>query len=601
MLTRLSLVLAVTGSLLVATPGPVLSAPPESILKAIEAQYVRVEPAAKKTSSAKASPTLDPAVQAWLDKADGKGLIQLSGSNPEDVRGIEAMRKIAGYPPRSDLIRKLPKSSVLKAVRGVDPVPACKTFLETHDANGMFVDAGVIVAGSDTRLTAATLQSVSLSGSTSPTPFGSIVNVLDSNRKYVTTASGQSSGDQPLLSVVAPPASGLVDKARSPQAVAIMTMYMDDGTPCEMRLVQSLLDGPKDIKVQAPNNGHASKTVLCLNRANAQPPQWPDPCDFGPFAQSKYSEGWGVVVPLQGTIVFPGTVNSKDGMIDGTLRVTAINAQNGSTCKNQDVDLGRFVLQNSSIGADKTSINWQLITSTENWKTEKGAPLFGKTCYDPHSGLAFNMTWQVKISPSSGGAPINVLAIISNTKSQGSPTTLIVPQVDVQFGCVPAGTRVTLADGGNKIIDDIAPTDLVRGPDGAAWRVTGKTQGDDLSVIEVTADNGTVGRMTLDHPVITGRDDKGRIRAVKAAQLRAGMPLLTVAGTSFVKSVERRNEAVKVFNIEVKPQDESVGNGTASVDGGFYADGLLVGDQAMQGRLDTILNAKAATAVPAAN
>jgi hypothetical protein len=189
------------------------------------------------------------------------------------------------------------------------------------------------------------------------------------------------------------------------------------------------------------------------------------------------------------------------------------------------------------------------------------------------------MYWTVKVTKP-GGKPATVTAIVSNVLQQGSANTLIVNNVDLQWGCVPAGTLVTLMDGSRKAIEAMTREDLVLGADGRPWQVFNLLAGDDAELIVVTAEDGTVARMTPEHPVIIGEDDRARPRWVTASKLAAGMPLVTVKGESKAAAVERRAYGGTVYNMVLRPQGS---NHTPAQGGGFYADGLLVGDQTMQG------------------
>jgi hypothetical protein len=502
-------------------------------------------------------------LMAWLDEANGKGLVPVELTDPRELRMLDLLYKA---------VRRPPASKLLSALGGVDAIRAkldrCSEFLKEHQTRGLFLDVG---ANSDGKLRASALQSAYIDANPADIGgFGTVLTVFDSVGTPVTDAAGKATNLQVTLLTQAPPRQGTNHAEDPPRAVSVFTTLMNDGTPCPARYVVRVLPPPKSIAATAPNNSQSRKTVLCLNRGDPQE-GWPAPCDFGPFRQANFDGGWAVVVPLAGTIVMPYPLALKDGKIDAILTVTAINTQNGTPCTGQRNDLGPQVLAQSTVSGTDT-IKWSILADN--------ALIFGKTCFQPHNGLAFNMFWQaVKVNPPSG-FPISVTAIISNTIEQGSANTLVVRNVDLQFGCVPVGTLVTLADGSAKPIESIERTDLVRGADDKPWQVFNLIGGDDREVIEVTAKDGTVARMTAEHPVITGRDDTGRLRWVTASHVRVGMPLLTTKGDSIVTSVERRPYDGKVYNMVLRPQGSDL---TPQLGASFYADGLLVGDQTMQG------------------
>jgi len=333
---------------------------------------------------------------------------------------------------------------------------------------------------------------------------------------------------------------------------------------------------PESINVTAPNNTRPNaKTVLCLNRANPNN-EWPDKCDFGPFPQAKHGTGWAVIVPQQGEIVLPGPVATKPGGgVDADLQVTAINSMNGVTCTGQGVDVGKTVLAAASVDPQNPKkVKWSLLADK--------APTFGETCYDPHSGLAFNMFWNIHIQL--GGVPQTITAIVSNTLTQGSYNTVIVPAVDLQFGCLPTGTQVTLANGETKAIEQIVKGELVRGADGKPWEVWSRMVGDDLSLVHIVATDGTKVETSDSHPIIIGYHADGRPHAIPASKVRAGMTLVTAAGMSKVASSALVPYDGHVYNLAIRP----LGTEEAPPEGGaFYADGVLVGDQTMQGLMSS--------------
>lgn len=532
---------------------------------AIEAQFAYQPPSPPGRKPAGLTAAERRELMAWLDAADGKGLVPVVATDARELRMLDVLYKATRRPAASKLLSVLGGVGAIRA-----RLDKCSEFLKEHESNGMFLDVG---ANSDGKLRASALQSTFVDANPADIGgFGTLLTVFDSSGIVVTDASGKASNLQVTLLTEAPPREGANKPEEPPRAVGVFTTFMNDGTPCPARRVARVLPPPKSITLTAPNNSQGRKTVLCLNRG-APGPGWPAPCDFGPFPQAEFDGGWAVVVPLAGTIVMPYPLALKEGKIDAVLKVTAINTQNGTPCTGQGQDLGQQVLAVSTVsGTDKDTINWSILADK--------ALIFGKTCYQPHSGLAFNMFWQsIKVKPP-GGTPISVTAIISNTIEQGSANTLVVRNVDLQFGCVPAGTLVTLADGSAKPIQSIERTDLVRGADGKPWQVFNLIGGDDREVIEVTAADGTVARMTAEHPVITGRDDTGRLRWVTASHVRVGTPLLTTGGDSKATTVERRPYAGKVYNIVLRPQGSDL---TPRLGAGFYADGLLVGDQTMQG------------------
>lgn len=506
-------------------------------------------------------------LDAWLEKADGKGLVQVDHGNPDDLRGLDLLRRLAGYQPRSDYLKA--RSKIDRKTLAADQLNndvTCKDFLAKYQANGLYLDLGQ----RDGKMMATALQA-NARADMPAVKYANVIAIIGSDKKLVTNGDGLAN-DKPMLVTYAPPKPGVYDKAHPPRAVVEYTVFKEDGTPCSYREVRSVMPWPESINVTAPNNTRPnSKTVLCLNRKNPDG-GWPDSCDYGPFTKAKRDTGWAVIVPQQGEIVLPGKVALKpDGTVDADLQVTAINSKNGVTCTGQDVDAGKTVLATATVDPRTgRSVKWSLLGEQ--------APTFGQTCYEAHTGLAFNMFWNIRMI--SGGVSQTVTAIVSNTLTQGSYNTQIVPNVDLQFGCLPASTKVTLANGDSEAIERIGKGDLVRGADGKPWQVWSRMVGEDLSLVRIVAADGTEVRTSDTHPVIIGYGADGRPRAVPAVDLRAGMPLVTTTGTSTVVSAVTVPYDGPVYNLAIHPAGDE---GATAQGGAFYADGMLVGDQTMQG------------------
>lgn len=510
-------------------------------------------------------------LDAWLGAAEGKPRVMIDLRNPGDLRELDLLRRQAGYPKISDYLARL------KSSRSNDD-PACAAFLEKYDSNGLFLDVGVTDDGKD--LTATTLQANALIG-LPPVDFDSMVVVSDAAGEHVT--SGTNHGrNAPLLVTRAPPKPGSLAGAKPARAAAVFTVFKSDGTPCAYRVVSGITVAPTAMAVTAPTNKRPnSGTVLCLNRASPDK-NWPNACDFGPFSQSKDVGGhWTVVVPVAGSITLPGKVVMDGNQPAGDLRVTAINTKNGITCAGQTpVDVGKKVLAVSRVTGDDT-IAWSM---TAQGTGADAAPSFGSTCYEQHTGVAFNMAWNLSYLDDKN-IPRPVIAIISNVLTQGSFNTLIVPAVDLQFGCLPAGTLIGMADGGTRRIEDIVRGDQVIGTDGRPWTVSSRMDGEDTALVEIEAEDGTRLRASPGHPVIVGHDAKGRLRAVAASDLKVGMPLTTRLGASRVAKAVTVAWEGTVHNLAIRPADAAGDDVAASRGGAFWADGLLVGDQTMQGLL----------------
>tara|TARA_Y100000593_G_C4318650_1_gene342389 strand:- start:524 stop:1921 length:1398 start_codon:yes stop_codon:yes gene_type:complete len=157
---------------------------------------------------------------------------------------------------------------------------------------------------------------------------------------------------------------------------------------------------------------------------------------------------------------------------------------------------------------------------------------------------------------------------------------LIGVAIGYGIGCFKKGTKITMADGTEKNIEDIKVGDIVKSYD----EDTGK-----LSTAKVSAltDNKKVSKyylinntlaVTDEHPFYINyreQNEKGEVRShgewVKVKDLKEGTNLTTTYGggeslisTSYIQSIEEKNDVIEVFNFEVE--------GTHT----YFADGILV-------------------------
>src|SRR5262245_6348239 len=285
----------------------------DAVRAAIEAQFAYQPPSPPGRQPAGLTAAERRELMAWLDEADGKGLVPVVLTDARELRMLDLLYKATRRPAASKLL------SVLGGVRAIRAkLDKCSEFLKEHEANGLFLDVG---ANSDGKLRASALQSTFIDANPADIGgFGTVLTVFDSSGIPVTDASGKASNLQVTLLTEAPPRQGANNAGEPPRAVGVFTTFMNDGTPCQARRVARVLPPPKSITTTAPNNSQNRKTVVCLNRG-APEQGWPAACDFGPFPQAKFDDGWAVVVPLAGTIVMPYPLALKEGKIDAILTV----------------------------------------------------------------------------------------------------------------------------------------------------------------------------------------------------------------------------------------------------------------------------------------
>ncbi|MDD2972557.1 MAG: Hint domain-containing homing endonuclease [Lachnospiraceae bacterium] len=144
--------------------------------------------------------------------------------------------------------------------------------------------------------------------------------------------------------------------------------------------------------------------------------------------------------------------------------------------------------------------------------------------------------------------------------------------IELLWGCLAAGTQITMADGVTKNISDVIIGDMVLGKDGKADKVINTWTGtEEKELVCIEMENGKRLRCTEGHPIAT---DRGY---VKARELNGSYKLIDENGEyiqicGMYPVVEK-----KVYNLDIETDEEG---------GAFFAEGILVGDNAMQNHLN---------------
>lgn len=157
-----------------------------------------------------------------------------------------------------------------------------------------------------------------------------------------------------------------------------------------------------------------------------------------------------------------------------------------------------------------------------------------------------------------------------------------VPQIDILYGCLAAGTKIRMADGSEMPVEQFdgggRETVLV-GHGRTPTPVSGTVKGlEEIPIVVIEDDGGHKLRLTQQHPVPT----PGGV--VLARHLQPGTEVYTEVGKATLVSVERESYDGEVWNLKIgTPEEAALGLTTV------YANGILVGDLNMQqhfGELD---------------
>ena len=162
---------------------------------------------------------------------------------------------------------------------------------------------------------------------------------------------------------------------------------------------------------------------------------------------------------------------------------------------------------------------------------------------------------------------VETVFLYVQTEKKSDTNLYNVPYIAIMWGCMAENTRITMADGSEKKIQDIAKGDEVAMSAGAATVKTKWKGPSDGYVIAEAA--GRVLKMTKDHPVMTAQGWK------RAGKLKITDELMD-ASQEFVKidRIETRDEQIETFNLEYKDNENPLVNSEEYM----IAEGFVVGN-----------------------
>ncbi len=150
---------------------------------------------------------------------------------------------------------------------------------------------------------------------------------------------------------------------------------------------------------------------------------------------------------------------------------------------------------------------------------------FGPVCYRSGQNYIFTMMMTVGLADPKTGKFKGIAqttftndpqmlsqCFVDSTAAGGinCGTIVALPMVQVQYGCVVAGTEITMADGRRrKKIEDLQPGDKVLSQSGRILQVGNLLVGTDSEIVELVDDKKHSVSVTSDHPVKTGRGHAG--------------------------------------------------------------------------------------------
>lgn len=379
--------------------------------------------------------------------------------------------------------------------------------------------------------------------------------VTDSDGAVVTSGTTEVT-DRPSAVLNAP-------KGPNPQrmplnALATASVLYKDGSHEVYYVSGDAASYPSKVDNQAPalNSAAPGNTdvQVCINRATAVGAPAPA-CNF---VLAAVDSPPALQLPVMGSAVFDGNID-----VDGTGKPSNASAtlvmlapDGSSPCR--IAELGAAFFNDPGTKVDGKTLSWSF------------DPLrFDNGCAIAAGAYSFSLA----ISVSVHGKP--AWATVSSAIDGDTITTREIPPVQVVAGCIAKGTKVTLATGATRVVEQVKAGDKL------------KSQGDNLTVaaiasgareesVTLTLASGQSVQVSTIHAIPTQRG------IVQAQDLRLGDELTTGSGTSRVTRIVAQvlPTPLQVYDLVLTPAQVSQTQGST-----YYAGGILVGDGAMKAAL----------------
>jgi hypothetical protein len=514
------------------------------------------------------------AVRALLEKApkDGKRRF-FDLTNPSEELALRALLRVNGRTPqnRPHQFRMIEER---KAEQRAERTRQGQLSLEPAKAARLGTAAVPVPEDIDQVINIGTNDWKTISSAVVSSYYGgtlwsqATVNVFDAGGTAIAAGSGEQYGDGKLLVAQS-------DDGANPGGEGVTTLgtffYIDKGTGKKMGPLYASITGgyyPKQITETKPQITTTNKNVVvCLNRANPDPNN-PTKCDYGPTDPNVPNDKVKVKIPFTGSIQYFNKIEvdpttKKPPVGTYTVSLYLIGQTTGGGCSGQEIG-------DTFMGNPNTVVNGDTIS----WDMEYAD--FGHVCYKNNE--FYTLTFSLMLTFSK----VPIWATITNDPTtKPTVSTLKIPAMQIQYGCVLEGAEVLMADGSKRRIEDVKIGDQVASRKGPL-RVNSTTVGWDFDFVELAHDARGKVTVTLDHPVVTQR---GLIRAsdVKRSDVvyssDRGRPSAKITGVKLLHEPKAR----RVYNLMLtEPNGPPPGD---VADANFYAGNVLIGDAEGQRQL----------------
>lgn len=306
----------------------------------------------------------------------------------------------------------------------------------------------------------------------------------------------------------------------------------------------------------SPTNVKGNQQIkICVTRQDSD-------CDY--FYQAIGGQQV-VQFPIIGDVTYPNPIaaDANNHPLNGIGSVTL-----AQPVPNQGGGCAPLPVNQSLVGSAIVSGN------SVNWTINPGQFGVATPCFPSNSTVVYDLMLTVYDTSQKPW-------VISITSEQGPPIsdTLRILPMSVLYGCLAEGTLVTMADETRRPIESVRVGEVIRSNEKRIpLTVDNYTKGyEKTPMVSITTTSGRSLLLTEGHPVITTAGAK------LASKLRVGDVVITDTGEAKLVKVERQQFNGNVWNLDVgRPTDRVQLTDTNTT---FYANGILVGDRQMQGRM----------------
>lgn len=310
---------------------------------------------------------------------------------------------------------------------------------------------------------------------------------------------------------------------------------------------------PKMINHEDPmpvRNPQKNYTKVCLNR-NASD------CDY-----CLVGGRTNVIFPIKGSINYNGNIDpiqfdSQGHPINAYASISITRTEKGGGC---------FLIEKHNFFKHENTI---IKDHTLSWDLEPGE--FGEACFGSGDDITFTMYVSVPVERK------GVMATITNAPGTSPDyNTKIIPPIHIFWGCLAEGTKILMADGREKVIEDIEVLEkIVSDQKDTNLTIENTTIGiEEKPCIMIEDEQGHKLILSDGHPVMTPEG------VVLAKLLRVGDEVCTVNGDAKLVKIQEIDYERDVWNLDVGMQNDGVELTEDNTT--FYANGILVGDAKMQ-------------------